>query len=92
VSVAIHFTTRTTGNLFGIYLGLIEVVLLLTYLCPITTSLNCITMSEDASLIAGGFSESYVKIWSLKGEKLRSLKNNITPAKVNDCKRPSLMT
>ncbi|GAB5585488.1 Transcription initiation factor TFIID subunit 5 [Umbelopsis nana] len=47
-------------------------------------SLNCITMSEDTSLIAGGFSESYVKIWSLKGEKLRSLKNNITPAKVND--------
>ncbi|KAI8578790.1 hypothetical protein K450DRAFT_245543 [Umbelopsis ramanniana AG] len=47
-------------------------------------SLNCISMSEDSSLIAGGFSESYVKIWSLKGEKLRSLKNNITPAKVND--------
>jgi transcription initiation factor TFIID subunit 5 len=43
-------------------------------------------MSEDSSLVAGGFSESYVKIWSLKGEKLRSLKNNITPAKVNDCK------
>ncbi|CAM0141316.1 unnamed protein product [Umbelopsis sp. WA50703] len=41
-------------------------------------------MSEDSSLIAGGFSESYVKIWSLKGEKLRSLKSNITPAKVND--------
>jgi transcription initiation factor TFIID subunit 5 len=47
-------------------------------------------MSEDTSLIAGGFSESYVKIWSLKGEKLRSLKNNITPAKVNDCKQPLL--
>lgn len=87
MSVAIHFTTRTTGNiLFYLYLGFIEVVPLLTYLCPIKTSLNCITISEDASLIAGGFSESYVKIWSLKGEKLRSLKNNITPAKVNDCK------
>ncbi|KAG2177933.1 hypothetical protein INT43_003180 [Umbelopsis isabellina] len=47
-------------------------------------SLNCLSISEDSSLIAGGFSESYVKIWSLKGEKLRSLKNNITPAKVND--------
>jgi transcription initiation factor TFIID subunit 5 len=56
------------------------------FLTVFFVSLNCLTMSEDSSLIAGGFSESYVKIWSLKGEKLRSLKSNITPAKVNDCK------
>ncbi|CEG84233.1 hypothetical protein RMATCC62417_18068 [Rhizopus microsporus] len=33
--------------------------------------LNCIAISEDATLIAGGFSESFIKVWSLKGEKLR---------------------
>ncbi|KAI9481601.1 MAG: WD40-repeat-containing domain protein [Benjaminiella poitrasii] len=36
--------------------------------------LNCITISEDATLVAGGFSESYIKIWSLKGEKLQDRK------------------
>lgn len=46
--------------------------------------MNCLSISEDTSLIAGGFSESYVKVWSLKGEKLRGLKNNINPAHVND--------
>ncbi|CAO3607691.1 unnamed protein product [Cunninghamella echinulata] len=34
-------------------------------------SLNCITFSEDLSLVAGGFSESFIKVWSLKGEKLK---------------------
>ncbi|KAG2215866.1 hypothetical protein INT45_006353 [Circinella minor] len=46
--------------------------------------LNCLTMTEDASLIAGGFSESFIKIWSLKGEKLRGLRNTVNPAHVND--------
>ncbi|RUS15873.1 WD40-repeat-containing domain protein [Endogone sp. FLAS-F59071] len=46
--------------------------------------MTCLSISEDTSLIAGGFSESYIKVWSLKGEKLRGLKNNINPAHVND--------
>lgn len=49
------------------------------------SSLNCVTMTKDATLIAGGFSQSFIKIWSLKGEKLRSLRNTINPAHVNDC-------
>lgn len=48
-------------------------------------SLNCVTTTKDATAIAGGFSESYIKIWSLKGEKLKSLRNTINPAHVNDC-------
>ncbi|ORZ01457.1 WD40-repeat-containing domain protein [Syncephalastrum racemosum] len=47
-------------------------------------TLNCLDITEDASLVAGGFSESFIKIWSLKGEKLRSLRNTINPAHVND--------
>ncbi|KAL1915070.1 uncharacterized protein VTP21DRAFT_7775 [Calcarisporiella thermophila] len=46
--------------------------------------LNCIGMSDDLSLMAGGFSESYIKIWSLKGEKLRGLWNNINPTHVHE--------
>ncbi|CAG8545477.1 6356_t:CDS:10 [Diversispora eburnea] len=46
-------------------------------------SLNCLSISEDSSLIAGGFSDSYVKIWSLKDEKLRGLKSQIKPSEIN---------
>ncbi|KAI8339358.1 WD40-repeat-containing domain protein [Chlamydoabsidia padenii] len=34
-------------------------------------NLNCISISDDSSLVAGGFSESFIKVWSLKGESLR---------------------
>ncbi|KAI9269889.1 WD40-repeat-containing domain protein [Sporodiniella umbellata] len=37
--------------------------------------INCFSISEDANLIAGGFSESFIKIWNLKGEKLQSQKD-----------------
>ncbi|KAI8375190.1 WD40-repeat-containing domain protein [Blakeslea trispora] len=47
-------------------------------------SLNCVTTTKDATLMAAGFSESFIKIWSLKNEKLRSLRNTINPAHVND--------
>ena len=47
-------------------------------------SLNCISISDDATLIAGGFSESYVKIWSLKGEKLKAFMNNVRPTFVSE--------
>lgn len=30
------------------------------------------TVSEDTTLVAGGFSESYIKVWNLKGKKLKS--------------------
>ncbi|RIA86196.1 WD40-repeat-containing domain protein [Glomus cerebriforme] len=45
-------------------------------------SLNCLTISEDTSLIAGGFSDSYVKIYSLKREKLRGFRGRINPAEI----------
>ncbi|CAG8582093.1 3601_t:CDS:10 [Paraglomus occultum] len=47
-------------------------------------SLNCISISDDATLIAGGFSESYIKIWSLKGEKLKAFMNNVRPTFVSE--------
>ncbi|KAK9469725.1 WD40-repeat-containing domain protein [Lipomyces arxii] len=35
--------------------------------------LNCLEFSDDSTLVAGGFADSYVKVWSLKGEKLQSV-------------------
>ncbi|KAJ2556796.1 Transcription initiation factor TFIID subunit 5 [Coemansia sp. RSA 1933] len=46
-------------------------------------ALNCAAVSEDLSLLAGGFSESYIKIWSLKHEPLRGFASNFYPASVN---------
>ncbi|KAL1681524.1 WD40-repeat-containing domain protein [Schizophyllum commune] len=43
----------------------------------------CATFSQDTSLMAAGFAESYVRLWSLNGEKLRGLRNDI-PSHVKD--------
>ncbi|KAK9432780.1 WD40-repeat-containing domain protein [Lipomyces doorenjongii] len=42
--------------------------------------LNCLEFSEDSTLVAGGFADSYVKVWSLKGEKLQSVVKGSTPS------------
>lgn len=48
--------------------------LLLSALSPADlSSLHCLDFSEDAALVAGGFAESYVRIWSLKGNPLESI-------------------
>ncbi|CAJ0759869.1 17419_t:CDS:10 [Entrophospora sp. SA101] len=47
-------------------------------------SLNCLSISEDATLIAGGFAESYVNIWSLKREKLRGFQGHVNTSEVNN--------
>lgn len=40
--------------------------------------------------MAAGFSESYIRLWSLKGEKLKGLRSDISPETVRDCKRGRL--
>ncbi|KAF9107522.1 Transcription initiation factor TFIID subunit 5 [Mortierella sp. AM989] len=47
-------------------------------------NINCVAVSEDATLMAAGFSESYVRLWSLNGEKLRGFRSNFNPAHIND--------
>ncbi|RKP37739.1 WD40-repeat-containing domain protein [Dimargaris cristalligena] len=47
-------------------------------------SLNCTTVSDDLTLLAGGFSESYIKLWSLTDEPLRGLRSNFNPSHVAD--------
>ncbi|KAI8967460.1 WD40-repeat-containing domain protein [Mycotypha africana] len=34
--------------------------------------LNCLAISDDTAMVAGGFSESYIKVWSMKGKRLQS--------------------
>jgi transcription initiation factor TFIID subunit 5 len=48
--------------------------------------LTCSKFSPDLSLMAAGFEESYVQIWSLKGEPLRGLRNDFTLSQVRDRK------
>ncbi|KAI9306086.1 WD40-repeat-containing domain protein [Cunninghamella echinulata] len=47
-------------------------------------SLNCIAITKEPTFIAGGFSDSFIKIWSLKGEKLKGFRSTINPAHIND--------
>ncbi|KAJ6604581.1 TFIID and SAGA subunit [Mycena vulgaris] len=44
----------------------------------------CCTFSPDTSLMAAGFSESYVRLWSLKGEKLRGLRSDFASTSIRD--------
>lgn len=34
------------------------------------------SFTQDATRLAAGFSDSYIKVWSLNGERLRSLKGS----------------
>lgn len=36
---------------------------------------TCAEITEDSSMLAVGFSESYVKIWTLVPQKLKALKS-----------------
>ncbi|KAH8120268.1 TFIID and SAGA subunit [Phellopilus nigrolimitatus] len=44
----------------------------------------CSTFSQDSSLMAVGFSESYIRLWNLKGEKLRGMRNDFDPNSIRD--------
>lgn len=48
-------------------------------------SAPCCTFSPDTSLMAAGFAESYIRIWSLKGEKLRGLRSDFQSSSIRDC-------
>ncbi|KAI9143777.1 WD40-repeat-containing domain protein [Paraphysoderma sedebokerense] len=42
-------------------------------------TLTSTAMTEDATMLAAGFSESVVKVYSLTDKKLRAIKNNVNP-------------
>uniref|UniRef100_A0A060T8F1 ARAD1D05940p n=1 Tax=Blastobotrys adeninivorans TaxID=409370 RepID=A0A060T8F1_BLAAD len=42
--------------------------------------LNCLDFSADSTLVAGGFSDSFVKVWSLRGDKIKSVLKDDEPS------------
>ncbi|KAI0068451.1 TFIID and SAGA subunit [Artomyces pyxidatus] len=44
----------------------------------------CCTFSQDTSLMAAGFEESYIRLWSLKGESLNGLKSDFQLSNIRD--------
>ncbi|KAI0735063.1 TFIID and SAGA subunit [Earliella scabrosa] len=44
----------------------------------------CCEFSPDTSLLAAGFSESYVRLWSLKGEKLKGMRSDFQMTSIRD--------
>jgi hypothetical protein len=62
-----------------------------TYYEILKEILNCVlfrasasAFSPDVSLIAAGFNESYIRLWNLKGEKLRGMRSDFDPADAKD--------
>ncbi|KAJ7596971.1 TFIID and SAGA subunit [Mycena floridula] len=44
----------------------------------------CCTFSQDTSLMAAGFAESFIRLWSLKGEKLRGMRSDFQSSQIRD--------
>jgi transcription initiation factor TFIID subunit 5 len=44
----------------------------------------CCAFSPDVSLMAAGFAESYIRLWSLKGEKLKGMRSDFQPSSIKD--------
>ena len=51
----------------------------------VNTSAPCCVFSPDITLMAAGFSESYIRLWSLKGEKLKGMRNDKSSDLANNC-------
>ncbi|KAG0665146.1 Transcription initiation factor TFIID subunit 5 [Rhodotorula mucilaginosa] len=46
-------------------------------------SLSTVSFSEDSTIMATGFTESYIRLWSLNGKGLRALRTDLTGDEVN---------
>ncbi|KAF8202854.1 TFIID and SAGA subunit [Pholiota molesta] len=44
----------------------------------------CCTFSPDTTLMAAGFAESYIRLWSLNGEKLKGLRSDFSSSAIKD--------
>ena len=64
----------------------------LTYVASlrVTSSSPCCTFSPDTSLMAAGFSESYIRLWSLKGQKLQGMRSDFHSKSIRDRQSYSL--
>jgi len=44
----------------------------------------CCTISPDTSIMAAGFAESYIRLWSLKGERLLGMRSDFSSSSIKD--------
>ncbi|SCZ89531.1 BZ3500_MvSof-1268-A1-R1_Chr9g10444 [Microbotryum saponariae] len=47
-------------------------------------SLTTTAFSDDSTMMAAAFSDSYIRLWSLKGGKLQAFKNDLNPDEVKE--------
>ncbi|KAM0748491.1 WD40 repeat-like protein [Meredithblackwellia eburnea MCA 4105] len=47
-------------------------------------SVNTVSFSEDSTLMAAGFAESYIRLWNLKGGKLSGVRNDFDSDEITD--------
>ncbi|CAA7258673.1 unnamed protein product [Cyclocybe aegerita] len=50
----------------------------------VTEGSPCCTFSQDTTLMAAGFAESYIRLWSLKGEKLKGFRSDFSSNAIKD--------
>jgi hypothetical protein len=50
------------------------------------------TFSEDSTLMAAGFSESYIRLWNLKGGKLTGIRTDFDSDDINDGSFESILS
>ncbi|SCV69766.1 BQ2448_1160 [Microbotryum intermedium] len=89
--VAVPATTTTTngsGDKVGVPLGQVTEAAKPS-VCIFTIhdagdSLTTTAFSDDSTMMAAAFSESYIRLWSLKGGKLQAFKNDLNPDEVKD--------
>ncbi len=63
--------------------ALVNSLRLVTY--SVISSSPCCTFSQDTSLMAAGFEESYIRLWNLKGEPLNGLQSEFQLNNIRDC-------
>ncbi|KPV77868.1 uncharacterized protein RHOBADRAFT_34081 [Rhodotorula graminis WP1] len=51
-------------------------------------SLSTVTFSEDSTVMATGFTESYIRLWSLDGKGLRALRTDLSPDEADKIDTP----
>lgn len=70
------YTLLNTNNRLHEYIRLYTHTVFITHLFFLLLfSLNSLTLSQDSALLAGGFADSTIKLWSLTPKKLHPLKS-----------------
>ena len=48
------------------------------------SSITASSFSQDSTVLAAGFSESYIRLWNLKGDKLKGMRSDFNLSAIKD--------